>query len=342
MVNSRRVRELYPVLDFLGEYEKAAQMFSDPLCIDAYIRSGNYRRLRAELDALAGRNAFSETLSHMFNLLGENDLLFQDCPDSFLSSYVRAHPDEASRLLPKVGQSVWLEASYPETPAEDEHMYIPYSSVSVAALSDSGIIAMLLGSRVRLFDWNKRMYTGVEYQLEETENSPVFLYWEGETLVIRFARSRLHLLYADAQLHLVKSELCRELPLMDFGDREAVDDAGGLRECEERSYASEMLFPYRVGEEVRHAELFYPLGTQLSVYRHKQLAAVLVENSRVDIINLERNCLLRRLEFASAAYARFSPDGRRLLLCRDDSATFRFDLPAQMRTELRFPAPACL
>lgn len=85
--------------------------------------------------------------------------------------------------------------------------------------------------------------------------------------------------------------------------------------------------------------MFYPLGTQLSVYRHKQLAAVLVENSRVDIINLERNCLLRRLEFASAAYARFSPDGRRLLLCRDDSAAFRFDLPAPDADGTPLPGP---
>lgn len=338
-VNFRRVRELYPVLDFLGEYEKAVQMFSDPLCIDAYIRSGNYRRLRAELDALADRNAFSDTLSELFNLLGENDLLLQDCPDSFLSAYVRAHPDEAPRLLPNVGQSVWLEVAYPDTPMEDKHIYIPYLSASAAALSNDGIIATLLGNRIRLFDWNTRMYTA-EYQLEETEDSPAFLYWKGETLIVRFARLRLRLLYADTQLHLETAEACPELPLMDFGDREAVDDAGGLRECEERGYASEMVFPYRAGKEVRHAELFYPLGAALRVYRHGILAAVLVENSFVDIVNLERNCLLRRLEFASAAYVRFSPDGSRLLLCHDDSAAFRFDVPAPDAAGIPLPGPS--
>ena len=136
------------------------------------------------------------------------------------------------------------------------------------------------------------MYTA-EYQLEETEDSPAFLYWKGETLIVRFARLRLRLLYADTQLHLdTAAEACPDLPLMDFGDRETVDDAGGPRECEERGYASEMVFPCHTGEKVRHAELFYPLGTALHIYRHGILAAVLVENSFVDIVNLEKNCLL--------------------------------------------------
>ena len=339
-VNWRRVRVLYPVLRFLGRYDLAADILADPQFLDAYIRLGEYRRLRSDLFEILSHIKNAPHLLRIQDLLISNEALLLDCPESFLSVYVREYPETASRLLPPIGQSVWLDIRSPDRKADAglASMFIPRAYVGEAALHNSGLIAVLLDGRIRLYDWNTRSDTGVEQILPRRDPGSFFLYWEGEDLIVRFSASRIRLRYREGGLYPVSAVNCRELPMLNSYDQEGIELAGGLRECEERWYSSEMVFSYRVGEEVRRTELFYPLGTDLRIYRHESLAAVLADNAYVDLLDLERYVHLRRLHITSAVCARFSPNGEHVLIVRDDSTVYRCEVPRSGGTALPRPA----
>ena len=185
---------------------------------------------------------------------------------------------------------------------------------------------------------DKGTYTGINYRLEAREASAAFLYWDGDELIVRFERSRQILHYTGlGELYLVSNKPCRDLPTMD-ADKESVLRAGGYREMDERGYTSEMLFPYHIGDELMKAELFYPLGTELRIFRHEGLAAVLVESTRLDLLELSERKHLAQWEISSAVYVRFSPDGRRLVVCTADNLLILFDVPEQA-DECAVPIP---
>ena len=343
----RWIEELYPILDYLGDYKTAAELFSDPRRADAYIRAGEYDRLRRELDALISKGESTEKLKRVYALLLSKDSLFRAYPDSFLFAYAQEYPDEKA-LLSEIRADVWIsrKGGYP---VDSPSMHIPNAASSAAALSDNGLVAMLQGDYIRLYDADKGAYTGINYRLEGREASSAFLYWKDDELIVRFERSRQILRYASrGELYLVSNQPCRDLPTMD-AEKESVLRAGGYRETDERGYASELLFPYHVGNQLMKAELFYPLGTEVKIFRHEWLAAVLVENRWLDLLELSRENagsgaaelkpkLLLRRKFPSAVYVRFSPDGRRVIVCTADNVIIPLDIPEQAGERMMGPS----
>lgn len=348
--NYRWIAELYPVFDYLSEYAAAAEMFFDSRRADAYIRAGEYDRLRRELDALISKGESSEQLNRIYALLLSRESLLRAFPDSFLFAYVQEYPDEKD-LLSEIRADAWIscERGANDRVAVLQSIHIPLSASCASALSDNGIAAMLQGDYIRLYDVNKGTYTGINYRLEAREASAAFLYWTGDELTVRFERSRQRLHYTSrGELYLVSNQPCRDLPTMD-AEKESVLRAGGYREMDERGYVSEMLFPYHIGNHLLKAELFYPLGTELRIFRHEWLAAVLVENTWLDLWELsgkkrvendgsgateERELefspkFLARREIPSAVYVRFSPDGRRLMVCTADNLIIPLDAPEE-------------
>ena len=337
----RWIEELYPILDYLGDYKTAAELFSDPRRADAYIRAGEYDRLRRELDALISKQESTEKLKRIHGLLLSKDSLFRAYPDSFLFAYAQEYPDE-KELLCEIRADVWVSREG-GLPVDSRSMHIPNAASSAAALNDNGLVAMLQGDYIRLYDADKGAYTGINYRLEGREASAAFLYWTGDELTVRFERSRQTLRYASrGELYLVSNQACRDLPTMD-ADKESVLRAGGYRETDERGYTSEMLFPYHIGNDLLKAELFYPLGTELRIFRHEWLAAVLVENTWLDLWELsekksgatERELkfspkFLMRREFPSAVYVRFSPNGRSLIVCTADNLMIPLNVPQKL------------
>ena len=328
----RWVAELYPILDYLGEYDAAVKILSDPRRADAYIRAGQYRELLRELDIVArytiANRELSEKLNRIHALLLSNDALFRAYPDSFLFAYVQEYPDEKD-LLSEIRADAWIGREGGQTKNVPYSMHIPMAASCAAALSGDGIVAMLQGDYIRLYDMDKGAYMGINYRLEVREASTAFLYWQGNELTVRFERSRQVLHYSSSgELYLVSNKPCRDLPTMD-AEKESVLLAGGYREMDERGYTSEMLFPYHIGDNLLKAELFYPLGTELKIFRHEGLAAVLVQSTRLDLLELSERKLLAQWKFPSAVYVRFSPDGRRLIVCTADNLIIPLDMPEE-------------
>ncbi|MBR0281464.1 MAG: DUF4062 domain-containing protein [Oscillibacter sp.] len=335
----RWIAELYPVLDYLRDYKTAAGIFSDPRRADAYIRAGEYDRLFRELEFLISKGESAEKLNRIHALLLSKDSLFRALRDSFLFAYVQEYPDEKD-LLSEIRAEAWIsrESVPTGTAFGSRSMHIPKAASCASALSDNGVFAVLQGDYIRLYDADKGTYTGINYRLEAREASAAFLYWDGDELIVRFERSRQILHYTGlGELYLVSNKPCRDLPTMD-ADKESVLRAGGYREMDERGYTSEMLFPYHIGDELMKAELFYPLGTELRIFRHEGLAAVLVESTRLDLLELSERKHLAQWEISSAVYVRFSPDGRRLVVCTADNLLILFDVPEQA-DECAVPIP---
>lgn len=326
----RWIAELYPVLDYLGDYKTAAEIFSDPRRADAYIRAGEYDRLFRELDFLISKGESAEKLNRIHALLLSKDSLFRAFPDSFLFAYVQEYPDE-KELLSEIYAEAWVSRESVPTGAAfgSRSIHIPKAASCASALSDNGVFAVLQGDYIRLYDTDKGTYTGINYRLEAREASAAFLYWKDDALILRFERSRQILYYTSrGELYLDSNKPCRDLPTMD-AEKESVLRAGGYREMDERGYTSEMLFPYHIGDALMKAELFYPLGTELRIFRHEGLAAVLVESTRLDLLELSERKRLAQWEIPSAVYVRFSPDGRRLVVCTADNLLIPLDVPGQ-------------
>lgn len=324
--NYRRVAELYPLLRQSGDPYATAGMFADLSVIDAYIRAGEYARLRVELGEALRLCPGDPRLLRIRDCLQRWDFLFRAYPEGgFLPSYTGAYPEAASALQ-TAGHSAYLKISYPDGARNQiAAMYLPGASNSEAALSDEGVIAVMRGDKIRLYDWNTRSHTGIERIVEEPESGPVFLYWtERRKLVVRFEHFRVTFAYTGRTLEELSRNRCPELKLIRNSAEEPLTELE-FREADAAGYAEDTLIWYHADGKARRTDVCYPLGTSVKAFRHGRIAAILVEKRFIDLTDLVEGVRLTRLEIP-AAQARFSPDGRRLLICKEDDTVLCYDM----------------
>ena len=219
---------------------------------------------------------------------------------------------------------------------EIEGIYLRGVSSSEAALSDEGLIAVMKGDKIRLYDWNTRSHTGIERIVAERERGPVFLYWtEGRKLVARFEHFRVTFAYTGRTLEELSRKRCPELKLVSNAAEEPMTETE-FREADESGYDEETLIWYHADGKARRTNLCYPLGTRVRAYRHGRIAAILVEKRFIDLTDLAAGVRLARLEIP-AAQARFSPDGRRLLICQEDDTALCYEISGEYPNAVPLP-----
>ncbi|MBR0281453.1 MAG: DUF4062 domain-containing protein [Oscillibacter sp.] len=335
--NYRRVAELYPLLRQSGDPYATVGMFEDLLVIDAYIRAGEYARLRVELGEVLRLCPGNSKLLIIRDCLRRWDFLFRAYPEGgFLPSYVREYPEAASTLW-AAGHAAYLEIHCPdEARNQIDGMYLPGASNSEAALSDEGVIAVMKSDKIRLYDWHTRSHTGIERIVENPESGAVFLYWtERRKLVVRFEHFRVTFLYTGRTLEELSRKPCPELKLISNGAKESLTELE-FREADAAGYDEHTLIWYHEGGKACHTDVCYPLGTSVKAFRHGRTAAILVEGRFIDLTDLAEGVRLTRLEIP-AAQVRFSPDGRRLLICQEDDTALCYDMPNEYPDAVPLP-----
>ena len=341
-VNRRRADELMPILQYRKEKKAIGDLLEDFYYLDAMVRLDRCRLLMNSLDT-ALKDGYAGRNGEIFRaLLQKHQILLTGFPDSFLPLCVQKGL-AAPPLLSVTGSTgYFLEESsiylgdgrkskekedagsgsiYREDPlpSEDSQLHLPGSKNAPMALRGDGIMAVMDRGNIRIYDWNRMRYSTAKSPAKH--NKMDFLYWEGDILVLRRAKSRTRYYYEKAQkgaeeeLTIQSEESCPTLLDLFGGTDETRRRAGSLQEEEAAGERSDRnLFYYGRDGIRRHRMLEYPLDIEIKYYQRFEQAAIIKEREEIDFVNLDTGMVRETVKFANITGVCFSDDGESVLI----------------------------
>ena len=327
VVNRRRADELMPILQYRKEKRAIGDLLENFCYLDAMVRLDRCGLLINSLDT-ALKEGYAVLLTSftdsflplcvqqgladpsMLNAAGSTGYFLEGTPLYIGNDYkIKENEGIASGCL---SREKHLQA-------EDPELQLPGSSNAPMALRRDGIMAIMDRGNIRIYDWNRRRYS--------TAKSPAniqrmdFLYWEGDDLILRRAKSRTRYHYAKMQkgmeeeLTKLNEESCPTiLDLFDEKD-EKRRKAGSPQEeeavCLRRN---RKVFYYGRDGMRRHRILEYPLDIEVEYFQRYEQAAVVKDREEIDFVNLDTGIVRETIKTANITGVHFSDDGKSVLI----------------------------
>ncbi|MBQ8053755.1 MAG: DUF4062 domain-containing protein [Lachnospiraceae bacterium] len=345
VVNRRRADELMPALRRRKEKKAIGELLEDWYYLDAMVRLDRHAVLtgfleEARKEGYAGRNGEA-----LLALLQKFRILLTGFPDSFLPLCVQqglAGPT----LLSVTGSNGYFLYGEPVYVGDgrrnkeegnsgfsgfdnrhrqdsiwekDPELQIPGSGSAPMALRGDGIMAVMDRGQIRIYDWNRRRYSAAKSPAQKQNYD--FLYWEGDTLVLRRAKSRIRYHYEKMQkgkaeeLTKLQEESC--LTVIDlFEEKEEKRRmAGSLQEEEAAGKRTKRQISYYGRDGVcRQRMLEYPLDIEIEYYMRFEQAAVVKDREEIDFVNLDTGTVRETMKLANVTGVFFADDGESVLI----------------------------
>lgn len=335
--NRRKIQEWFPVCQSLGEIGRMDHALGDPLCADAFVRCGMGAGLLDALTDAARRqegrtDALTDRIQNMRRVLLGQNLLFRLYPDSFLPAALSelrldADPERDLRkkrlLLRAAGRTRPIIPALTQKPMEQEdasgerELFFPELREDCAiGLRDDGIAAVCQDGQLWLMDTQRGIRFGAVYPVRYGKCS---LYWNrgGDTLTVRYEKRRLRFTEENGTLIRQGEETrCRDWG--DLTDEKTIPAAGGWNEADAHRRHGEYgeTVAYLSGGEVNHRRLFYDPAYSFYYRIHGNLAAILLDGTALEIVNLASGRVVERKRMPGLTGAEWSPSGRLLLTIR--------------------------
>lgn len=316
--NRRKVCELLPIYELLGDTDSIRQELENPLCVDAYVRCG----LRQSIQDYLAHYAVSALSLGMLGQLRKNDLLFQLWPDSFLPaafSYLKWDRDTAKKQMLQAGYPKLLET---EGLTDGEGIFFPQlHSRCHYAMDHRGFVAVQMDGMLRIIDMRRGSFTRA---VCPSVREPCFLYWDGFELIVRCEKKRIRYCFHNGQLAEKECKKCENFAKL--FDPQSIPEAGGWTEAEYFSSGQDVRerhIRYRKGTEVKRVRLFYPEKQQIKVKLHGTLAAIILDGRRLEVVDLEEETVLQRMDFSAISCVEWASSGLELLVVLLNSTLLR-------------------
>ncbi|MDO5134220.1 MAG: hypothetical protein Q4D81_14755, partial [Eubacteriales bacterium] len=342
----RRADELYPILQYRGEIKTAGMLLEDPYYLDAMVRLDRCRTLMSQLESALGSGYAGIRAQAYLELLEEKEILLTSFTDSFLALCVQ-HGITGSDVLGRVcaagyflesgtlpraaggfsGQGAVAENGSParRTPLRkgdpvDPVLHVPGCAEAPMALRSDGIMALMDRGNIRIYDWNRRQYSTARVPIRHKRSD--FLYWKGDTLVLRRTKSRICFRFikkgegAEEELLPGQEESCPNL-LDLFDDREErCRRAGDVAEEEAAGRRKDRRLFYHSRDGVRKLRMLeYPLETEIAYYLRLGQAAVVIDREKIDFVDLDAGTVRETMRVDNATGVYFSDDAGCVLIC---------------------------
>lgn len=323
IVNSRKLRELFPALCYRNSWKAVANLLEDPEYTDGYLRCGWYRELMQQFVELARRKCLNEKHQKLLLLLQKKAMQFQLWGDSFLpaATEIGLYPVEKALglgcqyvLRRKTNENTGKKLVY-------EKFCIPNAVNVKIGVKEDGTLAVLDGKVLKRYDLNlhseiyHRCYINV---------SNAFLYWKGNRLMVRDISCRITFWDTGSELVLEKSEKVPSNIDLYSDNQDKINRAGGLDERDSEGFHSDTVFQYQSGGILKDTELFYPVVETIRCFCHGALCAVLLNQTTLDILDLDKRLLLFSYPAPNAHYAYWNPQGTEVLVVFEGDTVLRF------------------
>lgn len=313
LVNIRKLRELMPALRFQDDWTAAARVLADPEYVDGYLRCGWYRDLMQQLTDLGQHRSLNEIHRKILALLQDKAMQFQLWGDSFLPAamesgiYPQKNMDNTgwkyilrNRKQPVLRENIWKDK-----------ILLPNAANVKLAVKENGALAILEGKVLKRYDLNLRSEIYPRCYVDVVN---AFLYWKGDSLFVRDNSCRISFLDTGSELVQVQKESCRPLVDLYSDDINKIISAGGFVERDHADYFKDTVFEYYSHGMLKSTELFYPDVEDIKCFCHGVLCAVLLNQCRLDIVDLEQRLLLASYAVPNACLAYWSPQGKEVLV----------------------------
>lgn len=341
VVNRRRADELMPILRYRGERKAIGKLLEDFYYLDALVRLDRHGALTNSLETARKEGYAGENGADILALLQKYQILLTGYPDSFLPLCVQQGLADPS-LLSVTGSTGYFHREAPiyigdkvrqkkendisagsvyrkRSPAEqDPEIQIPGSGSAPMALRSDGIMAIMDRGSIRVYDWNRGRYSAAKNPAVKQKYD--FLYWEGNTLVLRRAKSRIRyhyekMLKGREELTKLQEESC--LTVIDlFEEKEEKRRlAGSLQEEEAAGTRTNRKITYYGRDGVcRQRMLEYPLDIEIEYSTRFEQAAVVKDREEIDFVNLDTGTVRETIRLTGVTGVHFSDDGESALI----------------------------
>ena len=347
IVNRRRADELMPILLYRNEKKTIGVLLEDLYYLDSMVRLDRCGSLISLLAAAQKEGYAGQNGEKLLDVLQTYEILLTSFPESFLPMCVQQGLADSSLLTTTGSAGYFLEklpicvgaghpyreggqtgtlGQYKKSPVtKDLELQLPGSAGSPMALRSDGIMAVIDRGSIRIYDWNRRRFSGAKTPAKQQNLD--FLYWEGDTLILRRAKSRIRYHYkkirggAREELKIVQEEPC--LTVIDlFGEDEKKRRMAGNQQEEEAAglRADRTLFYYGRDGVRRQRMLEYPLDIEIEYYTRFEQAAIVRDREEIDFVNLETGMVRETVKHVNITGVFFSDGGENALIrTREDT-----------------------
>ena len=342
VVNRRRADELMPILQYRKEKRAIGDLLENLYYLDAMVRLDRCGLLINSLDTARKEGYAGQNGEILLALFQKYQILLTSFTDSFLPLCVQQRLADPSILHVTGSTGHFLEGTpryigneyeikenegiasgwvsrEKNMQAADPELQLPGSSNAPMALRRDGIMAIMDRGNIRIYDWNRRRFS--------TAKSPAnmqnldFLYWEGDDLILRRAKSRTRYHYAktrkgiEEELTKLNEESCPTIISLFDAKDEKRRMAGSPQEEEAASVRRDRkLFYYGRDGVRRHRILEYPLDIEIEHFQRYEQAAVVKDREEIDFVNLDTGIVRETIKSANITGVHFSDDGKSVLI----------------------------
>jgi len=316
LVNTRKLRELLPALRYQGDWFAAACVLADPEYVDGYLRCGWYRDLMQQFTELGQHRTLYNIHRKILSLLQDKAMQFQLWGDSFLPVAMEfgIYPKEnienmgwkyilRNKMQPVMRGDIWKD-----------RILLPNAANSKIGVKDDRTLAILEGKVLKRYDLDLRSEIYPRCYVYVVD---AFLYWKGDSLFVRDNSCRISFLDTGSELVQMQNEKCHPMVDLYSDDRNKIMRAGGFDERDNADHFKDTVFEYHSHGMLKRTELFYPDVEDIRCFCHGVLCAVLLNQCRLDIVNLEQRLLLASYAVPNASFAYWSPQGKEVLVVFD-------------------------
>lgn len=313
IVNTRKLRELFPTLSYQNNWKAAANLLSDPEYIDGYLRCGWYKDLILQFMVLGQRKYLNDKHKKLLSLLQCKAMQFQLWGDSFLPAAAEAGLYSTKSAI-EFGWQYVLRHRVPTV----EHgkilqtkFHLPNAANVKIGVKEDGTLAIIDGKVLKRYDLTLNSEIYPRSYIDVTN---AFLYWKDNRLYIRDNSCRITFFDTGNELILESNE--KTPPLVDlYSDNiNKIIRAGGLDERDNEGYHSDTIFQYQSGGTLKDTELFYSDVESIQCFCHKALCAVLLNKRTLEIIDLDKRLLLASYPVKDACFVYWNPKGTKILV----------------------------
>ena len=330
VVNRRRADELMPILQYRKERGAIGDLLENLNYLDAMVRLDRCGSLMNALDAARKEGYAGQNAEVFLTLLQKYQILLTGFPDSFLPLCVQRGLADSSQLS-RTGSAgyfleetpLWVGNGYSHReeflPVIDPELQLPGSGSDPMALRSDGIMAVMDRGNIRIYDWNRRRYSAAKSPVKKQTYD--FLYWEGDVLVLRRAKSRIRYHYEKMQkgtgeeLTRLHEESC--LTVIDlFEEKDEKRRMAGSPQEEEAAgmRTNRKLFYYGRDGVRQQRMLEYPLDVEIEYYLRFEQAAVVKDREEIDFVNLDTGTVRETMKIADITGVHFSDDAESVLI----------------------------
>ncbi len=313
VVNFRKLRELVPALRYQNDWVAVAEVLAMPQYVDGCLRCGWYREVMQQYMELGQHKHLYDIHQKILSLLQEKAMLFQLWGESFLPAAVESGIWSRMKKTDIVWQYMLLYNSKHKIGKniQESKMLLPNASNVKIAVKNDGTLAILEGTVLKRYDLNlcSEIYSRTYIDLTNA-----FLYWKGNTLIVRDEYNRLSFCDTGSELVQIKREQCHSLVDLYSDDIHKIIRAGGFEERDYADFFRNTIFEYHFNGTLKGTELFYSEIEDIKCFCHSYLCAVLLNHQILQIIDLNQRLVLASYAVYNACFAYWNEQGTQVLI----------------------------